>query len=124
MGQTFADLGVGGRKFLDAGLLLPCNSAGRPNLQRGDLVCDPVHQADAGGFPPQGGEADLGEAAMVSGVRGLVIPPYVGGYTGGRLVGCGDLHLQAPEYVCAIYCDVTYFVHFPEGRAEYCIMGP
>ena len=85
---------------------------------------NPAHRAAAGGFPPQGGLADIGETATSPGGRYLGTPPAGGGNTGVRLGRDGDLHLQAPEYVCAIHCDATYYVPLPGGGAEAGIVGP
>ena len=47
---------------------------GHPDIWRRDLGSEPVHWAAAGGFPPRGGAADLGETTLDSGRRDLGIP--------------------------------------------------
>ena len=50
----------------------------------------------SGSIPTQGGTAGLREAYMEPVGQYLVISPSGGGYTGSRLGGYGDLHIQAP----------------------------
>ena len=61
---------------------------------------------------------------MDPGGKYLGILLSIGGFTGSRLGGDGDLHLQAPEYGRTINCDATYPGTLPGDGAESRIAGP
>ena len=61
MDQTVTYNGVVGRRCSDVGSFLPLHSSVHPALWCKDLVHEPAHWADAGGFPPHGGMKDLGK---------------------------------------------------------------
>ena len=87
------------------------------------MVCDPEYRAVSGGFPPQGGTANIGETNLVLGGKDLGIIIFEGSNTGGWFRRYVDLHLQAPEYDRAIPCNITYYGTLPVGRADAGIKG-
>ena len=107
---------------LDVGECLPFRSAGFPALWRRNLGCDPMHRADVGEVPPQGGAEYLGQTTHNSRRKDLGVPPVGGSYAVSKVVIDGDLHLKAPEYGHAIHCDNTYSGPIPGGGAEARIM--
>ena len=62
-------------------------------------------------------ERRIFEKKQAAGVLDLRVLPIGGSYTGGRVGRDRDLHIQAPEYGCAIYYNATYYGPLPEGGA-------
>ena len=83
-----------------------------------------MHWEATGWIPPQFGAAVISETFMAPGVHDLIISLGVGGYAGIRLGGYGYLHLQVPEYSCAINCDPVDYQPLSGGGAEAGLVGP
>ena len=109
---------MGGHENLDIQEFLPHHISGRTYLRCRDLGRDPVHQASAGGIPPQGGMEDIVKSTQAVGGQDLEVPPIGGIYAGIWVGRYGDLHIKAPEYGHAIHCDATYCGPLPGGGSE------
>ena len=114
---------MGERGNYDVGEFLPLHSAGHPDIWSRELGCDPVNRAYSGGFPPQGGAADLGQATQAAGGRDLIVFPVGRSYAGSQVGRDEELHIHAPEYGREICIRATYYVPLPGGGADYGIAG-
>ena len=77
-----------------------------------------------GEFPPQSVHRDVRDSTTETDGRDLGSPPDKIFYACGRLGGDGELHIQAPQYGFAVYCDITYYQPLFGGGAEDGLAGP